>query len=255
MGFTVHCLIKNEDAFIRYALLSVIDAADKVLVYDTGSTDATVSIVRELQAQYQGKIMLEEKGPCDKARHTALRQEMIVATTTEWFMILDGDEVWTKRGMAEAIGHMREGSADIIETYFYECVGDIYHTHKKPGYKTIRFARTSSVRWQGEYGLDLLVDATSGVSAIDCQKTVQLCEKYWHMTHLVRSSIDAKDYSSGGPRQEKIRLTYTWIGKKISESVPEVFGDAPDLHRHWLSSLVELARLFARRFQIARIKK
>ena len=28
---------------------------------------------------------------------------MLEMTTTDWFMILDGDEVWTKRGIEEAV--------------------------------------------------------------------------------------------------------------------------------------------------------
>ena len=42
------------------------------------------------------------------------------------------------------------------------------------------------------------------------------------MTHLERSNIES-DYSSGGLRKDKKRLTYFLIGKKIKENVPEVF--------------------------------
>ena len=36
---TVHCLIRNEERFIRAAILSILPLAQRVLVYDTGSTD------------------------------------------------------------------------------------------------------------------------------------------------------------------------------------------------------------------------
>jgi glycosyltransferase involved in cell wall biosynthesis len=101
MQLTVHCLIKNEENFIFYAIKSVVDFVDKIIIFDTGSTDKTVAIVNSLVNQYPHKIIFEEKGDCNKSQHTLLRQEMIEKTKTEWFMVLDGDEIWTKRGMEE----------------------------------------------------------------------------------------------------------------------------------------------------------
>jgi glycosyltransferase involved in cell wall biosynthesis len=48
MQLTVHCLIKNEENFIFYAIKSVVDFVDKIIIFDTGSTDKTVAIVNSL---------------------------------------------------------------------------------------------------------------------------------------------------------------------------------------------------------------
>lgn len=222
MSITAHCLVKNEENFVWYAIKSVIDFVDKIIVFDTGSADKTVEIIQGLVKEYPNKIIFEEKGPMDKKRHTALRQEMVDKTTTDWFMVLDGDEVWTERGMEEAVEIINKNNADCIESFFYECVGDIYHTHYKPGYKTIRFVKRGDAEWKGDYGVDTLVSPKTG-KIITEQKDLVLKNKFWHLTHLRRSAKDNEEYSSGTTRINKRRLTYFLIGRIIKESAPEVF--------------------------------
>ncbi len=223
MSLTAHCLVKNEENFISYAIRSVIDIVDTVIVFDTGSTDKTVEIIEGLQAKYPTKIIFEKKGECDKKRHTQLRQEMVDRTTTDWFMILDGDEVWTKRAMDEALKIINEKKVEVIESYFYECVGDVLHQFYKQGYKTIRFIKNRKVSWLGDYGSDTLVDKFSNVAILSSRNNVILKNKFWHTTHLARSVVQT-DYSSGKIRDSKVIPTYFLLGKRIRESVPEVFG-------------------------------
>lgn len=134
MRLTAHCLVKNEENFIGYAIASVIDFVDTIIVFDTGSTDKTIEIVKDLLAKHPSKIIFEEKGECDKKRHTQLRQEMIDRTRTDWFMILDGDEVWTRRAMQEAVQTIKENQdVECLLAPFYLCVGDMYHQYAKKG--------------------------------------------------------------------------------------------------------------------------
>src|SRR3990167_5692967 len=48
-SITVHCVVKNEEKWVWYALNSVIDIAQKVLIFDTGSTDKTVEIIKKIK--------------------------------------------------------------------------------------------------------------------------------------------------------------------------------------------------------------
>lgn len=232
-AITAHCLVRNEENFIFYAIKSVINLVDYTIVFDTGSTDKTVEIIKNLAKEYPGKIIFEEKGLCDKARHTQLRQEMLNRTTTDWFMILDGDEVWTKRGMEEALSIIKNQPAiECIVAPFYLCVGDVYHTYAgKKGIKILgktdfhypRFIKiTPCLHWQGDYNEDTLLDGNNK-EFCKIENSRFLSNRYWHLTHLVRSSQDDRDYSSGGNRKTKRRLTYFIIGNKISEPIPEVF--------------------------------
>lgn len=230
---TVHCIVKNEENFVGFAIASVIEAVDQVLVYDTGSTDQTVAIVTNLVKQYPDKIMFEQKGLCDKRQHTALRQEMIDRTTTDWFMIVDGDEIWTKQGLSEMKSCIeKDSNTTCLVVPFYLCVGDIFHTYYKRGEFAILgrkdffsprvIKKINGVHWQGDYNQDALV-LENGRSVIAESTTQFIQSRYWHVSHLKRSSQDQADFSSGGSRRSKQRLTYFWIGRKITESVPEVF--------------------------------
>ena len=230
---TAHCLVKNEENFIWYSIKSIIDYVDYVIVYDTGSTDDTVKIIRELIKEYPEKIIFEEKGECDKKRHTELRQKMLERTATEWFMILDGDEVWTNRGVEEAINIINSNEKlECLIAPFHLCVGDIYHEYykkrnfeifSKKGFFSPRFMRIGNVLWGGDYGADTLYNKKRELFFNE-ENSVFLKNKYWHLTHLERSSKDSEDYSSGENRAGKRRLTYFLIGKKINDGIPEVFG-------------------------------
>ncbi len=232
MSLTAHCLIKNEENFIEYAVLSVIDFVDQILIFDTGSTDKTVHILKRIQKQFPDKVIFEEKGECDKIKHTQLRQEMLDRTNTEWFMVLDGDEVWTRRAMEEAVNLIKKNKEiKCIITPFYLCVGDVFHAYPvrknfsmlgKKGFFTVRFFQKSHVRWVGEYGVDTLVDSSNSL-AFNNSNSLFLKEKFWHLTHLERSSLQDDIFSSGGYRTLKLRETYFLIGRKIQEDIPEVF--------------------------------
>lgn len=240
---TAHCIVKNEECFVRYAILSVIDYVDQVIVFDTGSTDTTPVILSELARQYPKKIIFEQKGECDKKRHTELRQEMLECTHTDWFMILDGDEVWTNRAMKEIIEEINTPNAHhwMIVPY-YVCVGDVYHTYynekydswyRRTGFHTPRIIKMSEdIEWRGDYEVDTLFYKSTGknvyVNTTDADMYF-LKQKYWHLTFLRRSTQDDKVYTSGlsKTRAEKRRLTHFIIGKKIYEPVPEVFANSP----------------------------
>ena len=43
---TGHMVVKNEDRWIYYAIMSVIEYLDKLIIYDTGSIDHTKDIIK-----------------------------------------------------------------------------------------------------------------------------------------------------------------------------------------------------------------
>lgn len=90
-GLTIHCRVRNEEYFVRAAIESLLPAADHVLVYDTGSTDRTLD---EIAAIGSPKIELVQRPAGDARVLARYRNEMIDRTQTEWYMILDGDEIY-----------------------------------------------------------------------------------------------------------------------------------------------------------------
>lgn len=77
-------MVKNEEEFLEDALLSVRGIADELIVVDTGSSDRTVEIARELGAEvfhYQWRDDFSDA-----------RNETIRRSKGQWVLILDADE-------------------------------------------------------------------------------------------------------------------------------------------------------------------
>src|SRR3989344_8957687 len=231
---TAHCLIRNEERWIWYVIKSVINYVDKIFVFDTGSTDNTVKIVKSIKSP---KIIFEEKGVVDKKQYTALRQEMLDRTDTDWFMILDGDEVWTKAAIEELRKTVKNAPLDIdaIVVGQWTCMGDIFHYSKAmeefehpqyPRMKGFRLPRAirkiKGLHCIGLYGFESYADRNGlNISYWDLKRLLFLKNKFFHMTSLPRSSSRSKDSEvmMRGPK------TFFHKGTPFSEKMnyPEVF--------------------------------
>jgi len=120
---TAHCMIRNEP-FVYYAVKSIYKYVDIILLYDTGSDDEHTieDIYKLLDEDDQKKIRFkvheietdETKWKVGQARATAknnegkkgkwwVRRKMIEDTKTEYFMILDGDEVYYEDTIKEIV--------------------------------------------------------------------------------------------------------------------------------------------------------
>jgi glycosyltransferase involved in cell wall biosynthesis len=184
--FTAHVLVRNEDEFLRFALASVLPFVSNYIIYDTGSTDKT----REILKDYH----YDERGLQSSAGITNLRNEMIANTKTNWFLLLDGDEIWNKKMLADYLEFTLKQPKNIQATFLRtrNCVGDVYHYREAGRYEIANMtgslnirAYRKTVKWQGEYPLEKCVDSAdrNALSFFDGY--------YWHMTHLKRSSSES----------------------------------------------------------------
>lgn len=266
-SITAHCIVKNEERFVAYAIRSVIDSVEQVIVFDTGSTDDTVRIILDLKKEYGEKILFEEKGDCDKMRHTLLRQEMIDRTTSDWFLIVDGDEVWTKKGVDELVSlATSEASYGCIIAPYFLCVGDIYHHSIRGKYWLSAiaskehampkiFRRQPGVCWnKGGYGEgDYIIDAVGEVARPG--NVIVMRNKYWHASALIRSSQDA--FVALGRHKQFLTFSLKWAGQgyRITEDVPEVFVAYPTkatMHRSIFESYMNALALLLYKCRISR---
>jgi glycosyltransferase involved in cell wall biosynthesis len=87
-------LVRNEDRFIRQALLNVARFCDRLLVADHMSTDATPEILDSLRRELDH---LEVR----RVRHAAESHAMIegYAGTDTWILCVDGDELYDPSGL------------------------------------------------------------------------------------------------------------------------------------------------------------
>ncbi len=189
MPITGHCLVRNEDQFVKFAISSALPFLDRLIIYDTGSTDKTTEILKSLNLPF------EEKGLQNAKSYTDLRNEMVTKTKTDWFFLLDGDEVWNREILKNYLEFTLSQPQNILATYLYtrNCVGDIYHYRDESsgkykiaghqGHLNIRAYR-KGLQWTGEYPLERYVDTT------DKNSLAFFDGYYWHMTHLKRSSSE-----------------------------------------------------------------
>lgn len=203
-----HTLVRNEERYIWYSLKSVVDFVDKMLVWDTGSNDNTVEIIKEFQKQHPNKVEFNQVGKVDKDSYTQKRQEMLEITDSDWFLILDGDEVWWQDSLYKIVSCLQKRckKLDSIVTPYYNIIGDIYHFQhesaaqytidRRTGHITIRFMNRKipglyTSRPHGQHGYfdenDVLIQDRSRKARLF------LKAPFMHFTHMIRSSGLEKD--------------------------------------------------------------
>ncbi len=193
-GMTVHCRVRNEEIFMRQAILSILPLADKILVCDTGSTDSTLEKIRSIGS---GKIEVMNRPPSDPRGIMEYRNEMIERTETEWFMLVDGDEIYPD-GLALKILERLKNVPEKISRIL------IHRVHWVAGFNFIseldtigRIYRTRQIRWRlyddsdnrvGHETPYLIEDPAQSVE----EKTLKFPDDifFFHGHYLARSSRD-----------------------------------------------------------------
>src|SRR3990167_2168708 len=94
MKVWAHTLVKNESRWLWYSVVSVVDFVDRVLLWDTGSSDNTRKIIDEILKRYPDKVEFKEVGSVDPKKFSLIRQQMLEKTNADWVILVDGDEVW-----------------------------------------------------------------------------------------------------------------------------------------------------------------
>ncbi|MFC1626928.1 glycosyltransferase [Patescibacteria group bacterium] len=197
MKLTTHTIVKNEQQFIKPALLSVIDHVDIMLVWDTGSTDKTVEIIKSINSP---KIKFKQVGKVDREQLVNLRNQQIKTTQTPWFLILDGDEIWPEKNLKliiKAIKNAKPSTLAIVNKT-RNCVNDIYHYLPESkgdyhigdwhGHLNIRAIKnTHDLKVTGQYPLEAYT--VKNIPLQDQPKKLEFVDTwYLHTTHLKRSS-------------------------------------------------------------------
>ena len=228
MKLTTHTIVKNEQNWIKPALLSVIDHVDQMLVWDTGSTDKTVEIIKSINSP---KIKFQQFKSTGRQSLIDLRNQQIQATQTPWFIILDGDEIWPTKNLLQLIKAIDLAKPDTLALVnkTRNCIKDIYHYLPDSkgqyqigpwrGHLNIRAIKIHpSLKVVGQYPLESYT-----VNNLPLQNQPEKLEFvdtwYLHTTHLKRSNwfnqLNVID------RIKKFKLTGQSI-KLYPKDLPEV---------------------------------
>ncbi|MCL4397625.1 glycosyltransferase [Patescibacteria group bacterium] len=256
MSVTVHSLVRNEDQFVGFALQSVLPLVDKILLYDTGSTDKTKDIINSI---HDKKIFFEEKGPVSPEKLVSFRQEMIDRTKTDFFMLLDGDEVWSSTNIKKFLHDLETMPKEKIAVYCRSrnAVGDIYHylpenagkyqfQGRRGNFNMRGFRNIPGLTVGGVYPLEMY--EYQGKSLNGWDEKLQFSDSwYLHATHLKRSSSNLK---VAGIRSQKLEKGLVFQ----SQELPEVFAELDFPRRSVLyevaASIVTPAKNIKRSFRI-----
>ncbi len=223
-------VVKNEDRFIWYAISSVLPYVVKLLIFDTGSTDNTVFIIKSFNDK---KIIFQEKGNVDAEELAKLRQQQIEMTKTDWIWILDGDEVYPQKTAEKVVKLTENKSLYGIIVNRYDLLGDIYHFQDekigvynqfgKIGHYVLRLInkkRFKKLQVMGRYPNEYFADSSGrSIKNYGKDKFAFVEEKIFHAMYLKRSTLGGNLKETLNRSKQKIEL-----GKKIDDKeLPEVF--------------------------------
>lgn len=234
-----HCLVKNEERFLWYSVSSVINFVDKILIWDTGSTDNTLKIIDLLRKKYPEKIVFKNYGSVDSETFFKARQDMLDNTNSDWFLVLDADEIWWDDSIRKLTSFILKdkGKNESIVVPTINLIGDIfffleekagrYKFGKRKGHYNLRAIRRniSGLKSFGKHGVWGWVDENGKmIQDRNQEKIVFLDTPYLHASFLQRGGT-IKDDKKVVKRLKKFKYE---LGEKfpLDFYYPEVFFKA-----------------------------
>lgn len=173
----VNMITWNGEDFIKEALEAVLPYAEQVIVCDTGSTDETPKILKDLQEKYKHLVVWTKdiqflgetrtESPKDWVL-TALLEQMRKETKTEWILRVDDDEIFLPETMEEIQNLKGDNGVYAIELRHFKT----YDTILNPDILRIKIVRlfknNGNFRWSGHYGRETIVRGKKRMSSKYC---------------------------------------------------------------------------------------
>lgn len=210
MKIVAHVLLKNESSFVWYSIMSVLPYVDRIRIWDMGSTDDTLKIVEEIkktklaqskeffEVKHYKEVQFSEK----ESRQKMLDAENNVKSETNWFIVLDADEIWWDSSI-KLLTDTIKNEGDKLESIVVPTVnmiGDMFHFQEKQagryhlagrvGHYALRAInrKIPGLHGQGEHGVFTWADESNlKIESRDRKKIKYLDAPYIHTTHLKRS--------------------------------------------------------------------
>lgn len=139
--------VKNEEQLVRYAIMSVKPFVDDFIVIDDGSTDRTVSEVRNAGVE---PVLTDGSHNSSELRNLGAER----AKGADWIWVVDSDEVYTRSNgsnMREAIEDVQEDyDISLLRVHWINFIHDRFHWDQCEDYVAIRAYRKADIKWYGD---------------------------------------------------------------------------------------------------------
>jgi len=274
MKITAHVLLKNEEKFVWYSLMSIIKYVDEIMVWDMGSSDSTVKIIKKIESP---KVVLKQIGN-DNFKEDAIRQLMLQETTSDWFIVVDADEIWWDDSIKLVIETIKEEGKNLesIVVPTMNMIGDMFHYQEneagryhlagRVGHYALRAInrKIEGLHGQGEHGVFMWADEHGvKIEDRDPKRIKFLNAPYIHTTHLKRSNT-LEGEKAVYKRSKKLKYE---IGIEVPKDFyyPEVFfrsrpnfvkspWETPSLKYKFIASIETPLKKFRRRHLMKGVK-
>jgi glycosyltransferase involved in cell wall biosynthesis len=209
MKITAHTLVKNEARFLWYSVMSVINHVDRVLLYDTGSTDDTLKIIKALLNTKVGKEkIIFNNYIAEPFNEELARQKMLDNTNDGWLIVVDGDEIWWDESIRKVVNTIKT-DGDKYESIVVPTInvaGDMFHYQEesaglyqlagRKGHYNLRGVniKIPGLRSLGEHGVWGWADEENKMIQDRDQSKIKYIEApYLHATFLRRAGNNFDD--------------------------------------------------------------
>lgn len=197
-------LTRNEDRYLWFSVVSIVDHVDKVLIWDDGSSDKSPEIILKLAAKYPNKIIHKLlKVGSSPENYPKLRQAMLESSDCQWVILVDADEVWWDDSIRNIINAIKSKGEklDSIVTSYKNVIGDIYHYQSddagmytidgRKGHLTIRAMNKNipGLSFDKPHGQLCLIDKHGVlIQNRDHKRRLDMGLGYLHFTNMIRST-------------------------------------------------------------------
>lgn len=115
MSVSAAMIVKDSERCIARCLGSIVDAVDEIVIVDTGSTDATITIINQFIQKYPHIKLYHYEWIDDFA---AARNYSLEQVTHDWVFVVDSDDVLPATEQTKVRSYVRKQNEIGQETVF-----------------------------------------------------------------------------------------------------------------------------------------
>lgn len=208
-------LVKNEEYFLPYCLESMAGHFERMVIYDVGSEDKTVDIIKWFvdKEKHRTDFRVKYLPDCPPIVQGTFRNSMITESESEVYWIVDGDEIYNREDIVKGkscaqflyLNHLLspkkrygvfrriEVSSDLKQRY------DVERTHHRLYHR--------SAIWKGTHPGEEAHYKQDVKSEVDFMSEV----KVLHMHNTLRSSLEDKTHGRVKRKNQRSYITGTLV--------------------------------------------